>query len=134
MNEELKVAMEVLEKEKNISSDTLFDAIELNVFISATVTLIPIISNKTPIPITINSKIMLNTIPTFDITVSDKNEKAIDIKKAVIVIVSTHFKSTIFFGIFFLSTFLEYFSLYFFFSIIVLKNNEMATNMINSVP
>lgn len=28
MNEELKVAMEVLEKEKNISSDTLFDAIE----------------------------------------------------------------------------------------------------------
>ena len=28
MNEELKVAMEVLEKEKNISADTLFDAIE----------------------------------------------------------------------------------------------------------
>ena len=53
---------------------TFFDDIELKVFKSATVTLIPIISNITPSEITINKITMLIIIPTLDIITSDNKE------------------------------------------------------------
>lgn len=115
---------------------TFLDAIELNVLISATVTLIPIISNSTPINITISNNIILINIPTLDITISDNNEKPIDIQKATIVINPIQCKSIDFlFETFFLLTFLEYFSLYCFLSFFIFSPiYEMAINIVNSVP
>ena len=69
---------------------TCLVAIELKVFKSATVTLIPIISNKIPIPINNKIIIIATILVALGIIVSEKSEKIKEMKKAKIVTVSIH--------------------------------------------
>ena len=69
---------------------TCLVAIELKVFKSATVTLIPIISNKIPIPINNKIIIIATILVALGIMVSEKSEKIKEMKKAKIVTVSIH--------------------------------------------